>query len=394
MDFGLWTSARKSILLGLAFTALTLALHFAPIWENMLNRGAESWDEQPAPRDYIESVIAAHSDGSDPAFARRPWTTIGIRMLTSVGLAPKQAFITVGLCGFLFAGVLVYLIAMRFGLGERNALLSQALFHLSPTVLCAWYDPLYTYDEPIQYAAALGALLALVHQRWVIYVPVLLLALMARETSLLLLPAFFLVAPRRRPALVASLVSASLFTAWIMIAPQGASASDFAADLSRRSGYFALNFSPVRIGETIGFMLLVLALPLFLLLRHRALVSPGLFRAFVIVLVLNTPLVLVGAYAREARLFALPLLIAWPWLGSALVAEIDRHGGWNGIMSAFRSPVNALLLIAATAIIIVCTYAGFTLTATGQEDNLFHELLIAQAIIIAASMIASRKGAG
>lgn len=384
---------KRSLLLGIAFTALSLALHFLPIWENMLNRGAESWDEQPAPRDYIESVIAAHSDGSDPAFARRPWTTIGIGMLTSVGLAPKQAFITVGLCGFFFAGVLVYLIAMRLGFGDRNALWSQALFHLSPTVLCAWFDPLYTYDEPIQYAAALGALLALLHQRWVIYVPALLLALMARETSLLLLPAFFLVAPRRRPALVATLVSASLFAAWIMMAPHGASVSDIAADLSRRSGYFALNFSSVRIGESVGFMLLVLALPIFLLLRHRALISPGLSRAFVIVLVLNTPLVLVGAYAREARLFALPLLIAWPWLGTALIAEIDRHGGWRGLLRAFRSPLNALLLIAATAIIVVGAHAGFALTATGQEDNLFHELLIAQAIVIAASLIASRNRA-
>ena len=380
----------RSLFLGLALTAFSLALHFLPIWENMLNRGAETWDEQPLPYDYIETVIAVHGDGSDPAFARRPWTTISIAALTAIGLTPKQAFIAVGLIGFFIAGVLVFLIAMRLGLGERSALWSQAFFHGSPTVLCAWFDPLYTYDEPIQYAAALAALLALLHQRWVVYVPVLMIALMARETSLLLLPACILIASKRKLTIIASLVSVALFIAWLMIAPHGTSVSALSTDLARRADYLSFNFSAERICETIGFMLLVLVLPLFLAFRHLSLIG-NWFRPFVIVLCLNAPLVLAGAYAREARLFALPLVLLWPFMGTALQAELARHGGWRGLLGAFRSPVNALLLIAATAIITVGTYAGFTLTATGQADNLFHELLIAQLAFIAACLIASRR---
>jgi hypothetical protein len=383
----------RSLLLGLALTAFSLALHFLPIWENMLNRGAETWDEQPLPYDYIETVIAVHGDGSDPAFARRPWTTISIAALTAIGLTPKQAFIAVGLIGFFIAGALVFLIAMRLGLGERSALWSQALFHLSPTVLCAWFDPLYTYDEPIQYAAVLVALLALLHQRWIVYVPALMIALMARETSLLLLPACILIASKRKLTIIASLVSVALFIAWLMIAPHGTSVSALSTDLARRADYLSFNFSAERIGETIGFLVLVLALPLFLLIRQRIALPPAWFRGFIMVLALNVPLVLVGGYAREARLFALPLVIAWPWLGTVLQAELDQHCGWTGLLGVFRSPVNALLLIAATAIITVGTYAGFTLTATGQADNLFHEMLIAQLAFIAACLIASRRRA-
>ncbi|HRD51676.1 MAG TPA: hypothetical protein PKY96_03420 [Flavobacteriales bacterium] len=382
---------KRSLLLGLAITAFSLALHFAPVWENMLNRGAETWDEQPLPYDYIETVIAAHSDGSDPAFVRRPWTTISIGALTAIGLTPKQAFIAVGLTGFFIAGVLVFLIAMRLGIGEHDALWSQALFQLSPTVLCAWFDPLYTYDEPIQYAAVLAALLALLHQRWFVFVPALLLALMARETSLLLLPAFFQIAPKRKLTIIATLVSVALFAAWLLISPQGTSAADLSADLARRADYLTINFSAERIGETIGFMALVLALPLFLFFRQRASVARPWRSAFIIVLLLNVPLVLAGAFAREARLFALPLVMLWPFLGAALHAELTRHGGWHGLLQTFRSPVAALALIAISALVIIGAYTGFTLTAGWQQDNPFHELLIAQLIFIAACMIASRR---
>lgn len=387
-----WPLVLQSLALGLALTAFSLALHFLPVWENMLNRGAESWDERQLPFDYIETVIEAHADGQDPAFARRPWTTWSISAITALGPAPKQSFIIVGLLGFLLSGLLVFGIAIRLGLGERFALWSQALFHLSPTVLCAWFDPLYTYDEPIQYAALLASLLALLHQRWVIHVPALMIALMARETSLLLLPAFVLIAPRRKLAIIASLISLMIFGLWLGIAPHGASATDLVADLSRRAGYLSINFSAERIGETIGFMLLVLALPLFLVLRHQSSMGRW-FRPFVLVLCLNAPLVLVGAYAREARLFALPLLLLWPFMGTALQAELARQGGWRGLLRAFRSPRAALILLAVSAVIIAGANAGFTLTATGPQDNLFHELLIAQLIFIAACVIASPRRA-
>ncbi|MBK9147784.1 MAG: hypothetical protein IPM12_08200 [Flavobacteriales bacterium] len=382
---------KRSLLLGLAFTALALALHFAPIWENMLNRGAETWDEQPAPSDYIESVIAAHSDGSDPAFVRRPWTTISIGALSAIGLTPKQAFIAVGSIGFFIAGVLVFRIALQLGADKRIALWSQALFHVSPTVLMAWFDPLYTYDEPIQYALLLAAILLLLQQRWLLFVPVLFTALMARETSLLLLPALILVAPRRRLALLATLVATAVFAAWLAVAPHGTSAAELSADLDRRTEYLAVNFSAGRIGETVGFMVLVLALPLFLLIRQRIAVPHAWFRGFFVVLALNVPLVLVGGYAREARLFALPLILAWPWIGIALHSEMDRCGGWTGLLGAFRSPGKAVALIGITIIVTLCAYRYFILTANWQQDNLFHEYLIAQLAFITACAIASRR---
>lgn len=382
---------QRSLLLGLALTALSLALHFAPVWENMLNRGAETWDEQPLPYDYLETVIAAHSDGSDPAFARRPLTTWGIRALRAAGLAPKQAFILIGALGFLLAGLLVFRIARQVGATEGGALLSQALFHGSPTVLMAWFDPLYTYDEPLQYAALLLALLLLLRARWAPFALACALALLARETSLLLLPAFVLLAPRRRAALVAALIAVAAFLTWLALAPLGASASELTADLARRSGYAALNLSTARLGETIGFLLLVLALPVFLATRRSTPVPAAWRRAFLLVLLLNTVLVLVGAYAREARLFALPLILLWPWLGTALMAEARALGGWRAACRSLRVPWKAIMLVLLGVGITLAAYRGFRLTAGWQQDNLFHEALIAQLLLMAAFVLAGMR---
>lgn len=379
---------KRSVYLGLALTALSLALHFAPIWENMLNRGAETWDEQPLPYDYLETVIAAHSDGSDPAFARRPLTTWSIGALNAIGLTPKQGFITIGLLGFLLSGMLVFGLARQVGAGERTALLSQALFHGSPTVLMAWFDPLYTYDEPLQYAALLLALLLLLRARWVAFAMAFAVALLARETSLLLLPVFVLLAPDRRAALLAGLLGVAVLAVWLALAPMGASAPELTADLARRSGYAALNFSRARIGETIGFLLLVLALPLFVALRGPSAVPAPWRRGFLLALLLNTPLVLVGAYAREARLLALPLIVLWPWLGAALHAEVQVLGGWRAALKALLAPWKAFALIVLGVGITFAAYRGFRLTAGWPQDNLFHEMLIAQLLLAAALVLA------
>lgn len=382
---------KRSLLLGLALMVLSFAMHFAPIWENMLNRGAETWDERPLPHDYIETVIAAHSDGSDPAFARRPLTTWSISALNAIGLTPKQGFIAIGLLGFLLSGMLVSGLARQVGAGERTALLSQALFHGSPTVLMAWFDPLYTYDEPLQYAALLLSLLLLLRARWVPFTMAFAVALLARETSLLLLPAFVLLAPDRRAAAVAGLVAVGVLAAWLALVSLGASAPELTEDLARRSGYAALNLSSARIGETTGFLLLVLALPLFLAVRRSSSVPAAWRRSFLLAMLLNIPLVLVGAYAREARLFALPLVVLWPWLGPALHSELQVLGGWRAALKALLVPWKAFALIVLGVGITFAAYRGFLLTAGWQEDNLFHEMLIAQLLIMAALVLAGAR---
>ncbi|WKZ66293.1 MAG: hypothetical protein QY325_16210 [Flavobacteriales bacterium] len=387
------THGRQApLLLGLAFSALTLALHLAPVWVTMLNRGAQDWLGHPLPHDYLAHCVAEHRGGADPAFARRPLTTWSIDALALLGVPVNGAFIAVGLTGFLLTGLLIHRIALRLGASPAEALLSQALFHASPTVLFAWFNPLYTYDEPLQYLALSLGILWLLRQRWAAAALALTAALIARETSALLLPALLLLAPQRQRA---ALLAAPLLLYAVFLLLHGDPGLDaWPGDLLRRADCLALNLGPARLGETVAYLVLVLALPTYLLVRlrgqapepHRRLVT-----GFLVALALNTTVVLSAALAREARLFALPLLLGWPLLGGALRAELRQAGGWRGLTALMRNYRTAAVL---AALLLLVSFAVFSLfePSTGiEEDSLFHEWLIAELGLIAALVLARRR---
>ncbi|MBL0128977.1 MAG: hypothetical protein IPP83_16360 [Flavobacteriales bacterium] len=389
---------KKSILLGLVLTALSLALHFASIWVTMLNRGAQTWDGQPLAKDYIETMIDDHGSGKDISFRRRPLTTWCVEALHEVGIPPKEGFIGLGFLLFFFTGLLVFRLAVEVGSTNGQALFAQGFFHLSPTVLFAWFDPMYTYDEPIQYAALIGALLAAQHRRTLICIAVFTIATIAHETSLLFVPALYLLLRADKSKAFTVIGSTCLLFAGFLffylphVGIVGASTTDAIDRLST----LAFNFSSWTMTiETASYLVMTLALPAFLLWRfsRSSSCSPSdklWLRAFWFTLLLNTFLVLIAAKAREARVLALPLLLGWPLIGKALFAEIERHGGWRSLLTFVRTPrVAAILVAIAIAVYFGVRYA-FVLSTGIPADNLFHEYLVASVVIIAASLLADR----
>ncbi len=389
---------KRSLLLGLALTAFSLALHFLPIWETMLNRGPETWDGQPLPHDYIEQCIQDHRQGAEIAFARRPLTTWSIDALTAIGLPAKTAFILLGFGLFLLSGLLIHRIAEQLGAMPGEALIAQAVFLLSPTVLFAWFDPIYTYDEPIQYAALLVALLALLRGQHVVFILSFTIALIARETSVLLLPGFVWLARdtwrRSWPAFVAPLLLFALFAYWI-IQRQGI-ADPTLADLGGRLGFIGFNFGTLSMaGESLCYLTLVLALPSFLLYRHgrsdtSSPADRARLQAFWITLVLNTLVVLFAAKAREARLFALPMVLGWPLLGKAIMDELRRAGGIGSFLAFMRQPLLAIEFAVKAVVLCIAVYRFFSLSTGIELDNLFHEYLIAELLLILVCLYAGK----
>lgn len=389
---------RKSILLGLVMTGFSLALHFAPIWVTMLNRGAQSWDGEPLNGDYIEEMVEDHRSGTDFSFRRRPLTTWCIDGLGAIGIPPKTAFIAIGFVFFLFSGVVVHRLARDLGSSQDQALTAQAFFHASPTVLFAWFDPMYSYDEPIQYAALIGAFLAAQHGRTWITIAALTVALIAHETSVLLFPAFILLLrPNTRRTILTVALPVILFILFLAAYLSAAEITDLsAADAVSRLGTLAFNFSdPTMTAETLCYLVLTLVLPVFLLARYARTtpISPEereRLKAFWIALALNTALVLIAAKAREARVFALPLILAWPLLGKAWTAEMERHGGWQGLAAPF-SRIDVAVLFLAFAVALAWVVGHVFVLSTGiQQDNLFHEYLVAELLFIAACLISDR----
>ncbi len=378
---------RNSILLGLLMTLISLALHFAPVWVTMLNRGAMTWDGRPLPYDSVEESINEHRNGPEVAFTRRPLMTGSVDALVAIGLPQKGAFIALGFGLFFLAGLLVYRIARVSGATSPQALLAQAFFHLSPTVLFAWFDPMYTYDEPIQYVALLAALLATLRGGAGGFIVAFSVALIAREPSLLLLPGFVVLAkPLRWWTIALPVLVWGTFLFWWMQRDWMFGAS--LLDLSERPGFLRTNFQDLPLaGESLSYLFLVLALPIFLLARYggSATCTPAdqrLLRAFWITVVINTIAVLVAAKAREARLFALPLLFVWPLFGKVVLSELERHGGVRDLLAFFKRPQAAVLFALKAIVWVFAVHYGFTLSTGIPQDNLFHEYLIGSGLVI------------
>jgi hypothetical protein len=390
------TTMRRGILLGLALTALSIALHFAPIWVTMLNRGPVTWDGQPLAQDLIAHIIEEHRAGSDMSFRRRPLTTWCVDALTTLGLSPKIAFVSLGFGLFLVCGLLVRRIARLLSSTDQQADIAQAAFHLSPTVLCAWFEPMYTYDEPLQYVAFLIAFAAAWQGRVALASIAMAVSLIAHETSLFLLPAFLAI-PRlsRNARWILMLAPALLFALFLIIfLPTARLVEHSANDAVARLGTAAFNFSSwAMAGETLGYALIVLLVPVVLLWRSAASASEDqrrLLRAFWIALIVNSLAVLVAAKAREARVFALPLLIAWPLLGWVLTDALVRRGGWRLLLAPLRKPLPAVLFSIAAAGIYMLTRAVFLLSTNVAGDNLWHEFLALH--ISAIALLSWRAG--
>ena len=52
-------------------------------------------------------------------------------------------------------------------------------------------------------------------------------------------------------------------------------------------------------------------------------------------------------------MFALPLVLAWPLLGKAWTAEMERHGGWQGLAAPFSRIDLAVLFLAFAVAAVV-----------------------------------------
>ncbi len=390
------------ILVGVCMTALSLGLHIAPVWVTMLNQGALTWDHQPLQHDYLVECIEEHRTVT--AFAKRPLTSWAIGGLSTMGIAPEIGFILVGASFFLLAGLLVHRSGLWLGLTFDQALLAQVIFHASPTILFAWFSPMYTYDEPIQYVALLIAIGAWWHNRSWLFVLAFTTALIARETTVLIAPSLLYLATysnevRIRKTWISALIQLVLPMALYGIFlwhfhPSTGTVEDLLTEHSR----IAYNFGNLRMtAESLWYLYLVLGLPLFLILRYRGTTSctmgeNRLIRAFLLAVVLNTLTVLFFAQAREARLFALPLILVWPLLGKALLTELVRSGGWRSGMAYLLQPARSVALIALLTVLYVVVRLTFPMSSGIQEDNPYHEYIAVQTLfMVACYMLPGRQ---
>src|SRR5690606_28233290 len=199
--------------------------------------------------------------------------------------------------------------------------------------LFAFFPPIYSYDEPLQYTFLFAALIALYAHRYVLFVLLFAVAAIARESQVILLPAiWFFVQPIAfdrpaklfsAPSLMRALllglpvliyVGSTLIYAQSIVLQLGNSQA-----AAERFAHFDLNFShqPKAI-ETFLSIFLACGLPLYFLsgrsMEKRTISdrNHAFVQAFLLTFLLNTLIVLIFTKARETRLLVLPLFFLWP----------------------------------------------------------------------------------
>lgn len=376
-------------------TALSLAIHFAPPLNSTLNMSNEDWNTggDLVSSDHIAHMLEFHRSG-DPAFIRRPLTTWCMDGLVAIGVPPVLSFLLCGFLLFMVAGVMVYRAAGSMGADQGQATAAQVLFHLTPTVLFAYFAPIYSYDEPLQYVLLLIALASFSAGRSWAFIVAFALAMVARESSLLLLPSIaYLALSGEREArwrtLIMLVAPAVLYAAFLAFYLNHIGLDHGAeAEMGSRMSLFEENFKNGDMaGESLCFLFLALGLPLFLIGRYVLLPEcpaphKQRVRAMLIALLLNTAVVLVATKAREARLFALPLIFVFPLLGHAWHAEMARHQGFRGVFHSLRRWDLALLFLFAGSLVVLVADHVFVLSNGVASENLFHEVFIGQALFM------------
>lgn len=321
--------------LALLFVLLIYGLHMSEKMDSMLNE-----NNHVISHVFLKSQINYHKEIAP--FARRPLTTWFIETTErTFDSKPGHAFITVNFFFLFLSGLLIYLLSKKLGASPKQGLMNIGGYFLSFSILFVFFPPVFSYDEPLQYCAILLALIAFIQQKWTWYLLFFTLALIARETTILLLPGLLFFLPplpkasektflqhhvRLFVVLALPLFFYTVFIVFFIWKLDLLEATKNA--MASRYSCFLENFESTKnTVESVTSIFLVLGPFLYLTMaslkgnsvsaHHKKFIS-----AFLTTIAINTPIVIFTAFARESRLFALPLFFIWPMFAQLFGKEI------------------------------------------------------------------------
>lgn len=373
-----------------AVTCFTV--HIIPRSNSMINFRTEeiNRDHKIISNEYLTSVIDVHK--TEPAFARRPLTTFLIEEFSKItSLNFGWAFTIINFFMLFIAGILICFVSLAAGHNQKEAVLSTVCFFLSFSVLFSFFRSNYSYDEPLQYIFIFIAFLGLLNKKWIISIIALSLAMITRESSVLLLPSviFFLLPENKKFISYLNwrylkkiiIISIPVFFHMVFLyfyLTYYEVGEKSKSDLLNRLYYFHFNFQNTDYAvESVTSLFFAIGLQLYLILWYvkdleNTFLEGRLIKSFIFALILNSVIVLLSTKARETRLFALPLVFIWPILGKVVLTEFRFIKTGIRNLNTWLSILFFLFLIFVG--ILISKYV-YTPTEMNPDENFFHEYL-------------------
>ncbi len=389
MDFNQHKSYWKlaPYVVSLLFVSVIFAIHMAPAADSMLNE-----KNQIISNGFLTSQINYHKELAP--FARRPLTTFLIESAAHLlQLRPGPAFIWVNFGLLFLSGILLFRVSTRLNKDTLTGILTMVLYFLTFPILFAFFPPIFTYDEPLQYCLLFATLHAFLDKKWVLYVLWGSLALIARENSVFILLGLLLFFPsiNSRPNLrfstkfIGHLVLVSLpllfYALFLLLFVWGNDLWDPTKnEFSSRLSCFTANFKDTQASLETFFSLFLTLGPfgyfLWSYLRQNTISSElrSFVNAFLIAFALNTVVVITATFAREARLFAIPLFFLWPWAATFFGYRI-RQLITSAVLPGFFLNWRYSFLFLLWGIINYFIAFRVYVPSFPSADNLFNEYL-------------------
>lgn len=309
-----------------------------------------------------------------PAFARRPLTTQAIYAAMYItNCSATLGFVIINFVFLFLNGILLYFLSFYKNNNKEKSVFNALVFYTSFSVLFSFFAPIYSYDEPIQYFCLLCAMLFLAQSSSFLMslfaLIFLFFSLLARETSVLLFPALYFFSLDKNTQTDFEFFNIKSHLKTINVSKIMLFLTAFGAYLCFNHYYFGglpvdanrdkewhLNVSSTaHIIEAVCSCLLVLALPLTVLVksswRKQNKINKNIFIFIFITLIINALITFGFSFARESRIFALPLLLLYPIASEVFASLQAAFLNIENLKSFFKSKTGWITFICITLMI-------------------------------------------
>ena len=386
-------------LISFLMVLLIYGIHMLPVSDSMLNENNTKLSNV-----FLASQIRYHQEFAP--FARRPLTSLLIEGSSGIfGVTLGESFVLVNLLLLWISGILIYTLSLRLKASKRQAMFNLVAYFLTFSVLFAFFPPVFSYDEPLQYSLILLSILALIREKWKYYVPLFLMATIARESTVFLWPGLVVIfsgLSLKAENKLTSIVKKKLFLLFLPLPLYGIYLGIFIwatgiwketseVVANRLSCYFQ-NFGTYASSvETIVSFFLVLGPGLYFLFmstkpKAYTILEKKYILAFLLALVINTPIVMAATLARETRLFALPLFFLWPLAGQLFGKDLTLLLKPRLYLDCFRDWRYSFVLVGLCLIIYMVSFKLYV-PSFPSKDNFFNEYLFLLLLIMSVHFL-------
>jgi hypothetical protein len=401
---------REIIVYSILLSLLLLAIHILPFNNSMINLKTDDYNIEKSwlSSNYLEYVVHLHESG-DPTFAKRPLTTkLILAVSENSNFTVAESFVLTQWLLLVLCGIALGLLSNQWLQNRNKTRANLLMFYLSFSVVFLFFEPIYSYDEPLQYFFIFMAMLFFIQNKLLLFILSFSLACVARESSLFLLPGLFFI---KHPSFKIQLTTQwkTLLSITIIIGlyfifrvyqsqalglNSNAEKQDFLARFVALKTNFG-GFAPIQ--NTIMSMLVVMLPWTYLLwwnyknqtevfMKYRSAIV-----AFGIAMLINTPIVLLLTNAREVRLFFLPFFFLLPIVGAFLNKDFLQYFTKEALLQCIRNKKHLFILLVLTVLNFVFTMLTFRFEYTTQKANFFNEYLFLMVNLVLLHWFLSRK---